>query len=77
MKKFEFFLLLGLLCLCPKLSAQHMPTRVFPTPQEIEVTNQPFISADFRITGLKSVDSVAISFLKRYCHLAPLKKQFL
>lgn len=54
MKKFEFFLLLGLLCLCPKLSAQHMPTRVFPTPQEIEVTNQPFISADFRITGAYS-----------------------
>lgn len=74
MKKFEFFLLLGLLCLCPKLSAQHMPTRVFPTPQEIEVTNQPFISADFRITGLKSVDSVAISFLKEILPFGSTKK---
>ena len=74
MKKFEFFLLLGLLCLCPELSAQHIPTRVFPTPQEIEVTNQPFISADFRITGLKSVDSVAISFLKEILPFGSTKK---
>jgi hypothetical protein len=51
-----------------------MPTRVFPTPQEIEVTNQPFISADFRITGLKSVDSVAISFLKEILPFGSTKK---
>jgi len=51
-----------------------MPTRVFPTPQEIEVANQPFTSTDFRMTGLKSVDSVAISFLKEILPFGSGKK---
>lgn len=65
MKTLIHFSLLTLMFVTIKVNAQYASMQIFPTPQEVIISNQSFIPASsYYITGLKSLDKDAVALIR-------------
>lgn len=75
MKTLIYFIMLTLMLVALKVNAQYASLQIFPTPQEITVSNQSFTpSSSYYITGLKSLDADAVALIKESLPVITSKK---